>query len=190
MDAQSFAGLVLQWLVRDDVVEAARAIINVLNRYGAGFPRVIRLAVLVVARLSHDLVVHRLEGARLLWRLERHIVSDVSRKSFGRNAKFATLNFTFCIQTQSVSVSSRAERNLSLRNLDRSFLFMLFLVVASHVDVLERVIFDEVGVATVGVAACACDLRSTEPVKRSHWLYCTRCNLHLVWLRHFILFNS
>ena len=62
-DAQSFAGLILQRLVRDDVVLATRAIIQIGLGHRARSPGVIALRVLGVAWLRHHLVVNSLEAS-------------------------------------------------------------------------------------------------------------------------------
>lgn len=117
-DAQGLAGLVLEWLVRDDIVGATRAIIDIVDGYWPRLPRLLALGVLSVTRLGHHLVVHGLEGPRLLGGFETHVVRHVPGESFSGNSQCVAVELRIVRQPHLVSVSGRTEGHLSCWDLD------------------------------------------------------------------------
>lgn len=79
-DAETFRCLVHHRLVTDDAVSAPTSIVEVLDRYGLGGPRVLALIVRSVLGTRDDRVIHRLEGPCLLWWFKRKVVSSVARE--------------------------------------------------------------------------------------------------------------
>ena len=174
----------------DNVGLPTTAIVNILHSDWSRLPRVSALYIFLIFCFCNHSIINSLEWTALLWWFKRNVVCNISRECLWQNPKSLSIKFSISVQTHFVSHCGCTVRNLPNRYFDRRFVFCGFISVTSDINILKRIILNEVFVTTLRIWACARNLRRTEPIVISDrldfisgYLHCIR----LIW--HFYLNN-